>query len=65
SQYSLRTSTMKQEGYRIVNLTGRYEINDQCQVWARIDNVFDEAYVEVLTYETPGFSLYGGVTLNF
>lgn len=65
SQFSLRSDTTKQEGYAVVNLTGRYDINDQWQWWARIDNLFDEDYVEVLTYETPGFSLYGGANIRF
>ena len=65
SQYSTRFSTMKQSGYTVFNLAGRYRVNDRTQLWARIDNLFDEDYEEVEGFQTAGFSIYGGVRFNF
>ena len=65
SQFSLRNSSPKQEGYEVVNVSAQYEVSEDMQLWARIDNLFDEDYEEILTYQTFGFSVYGGVRINF
>ncbi len=65
SQYSTRFSTMKQSGYTVFNLAGRYQVNEGTQLWARIDNLFDKDYQEVEGFQTAGFSIYGGVRFNF
>ncbi len=65
SQFSTRFSTMKQSGYTVFNLAGRYEVNESTQLSARIDNLFDEDYQEVEGFQTAGISIYGGVRFNF
>ncbi|MEM9157688.1 MAG: TonB-dependent receptor [Verrucomicrobiota bacterium] len=65
SQFSLRGDANKQSGYTVVNLAASYELSESYSLWSRIDNLFDDDYEEILTYQTPGFSLYGGVRLNF
>lgn len=65
SQYSLRTSTSKQEGYAVANLASQYDLNDRTQLWLRIDNLFDEEYEEVLSFQTSGFAVFGGARFSF
>ena len=65
SQFSTRNSIMKQDGYEVFNIAARYDVDDRTQIWVRIDNFFDEEYEEVQTFQTAGFSVYGGVRLNF
>ena len=65
SQYSTRFSMEKQDGYAVINLAGRYDLNEATQLWARIDNLFDEDYEEVEGFQTAGFSVYGGMRFNF
>lgn len=65
SQYSIRTSTSKQEGYTVVNLASQYDLNDRTQLWLRIDNLFDEEYEEVLSFQTSGFAVFGGARFSF
>lgn len=47
--------------YILVNLAASYELNNHLELFARVDNVFDEDYEEVKGYGTPGVSGYGGV----
>jgi vitamin B12 transporter len=49
----------------VFNLAGRYQVNEGTQLWARIDNLFDEDYQEVEGFQTAGFSIYGGVRFKF
>ena len=46
--------------YTVVNLSGSYKINDQFQLWARIENLFDEDYEEVLGYGSVERGFYLG-----
>ncbi len=48
-----------------VDLSGAYAFNETIEVYARIENLFDEEYQQVLGYGTPGLSAYGGVRLTF
>ena len=65
SQYTLRSSPSKDDGYTVVNLSARYELSDTYTIWARIDNLFDKEYEEIRSYQTPGASYYAGLKLNF
>jgi vitamin B12 transporter len=65
SQYSTRTSTTKQDGYTVVNVAGQYDLDERMQLWLRIDNLLDEDYEEVQTFQTSGVSVYSGVRFNF
>lgn len=51
------------EGFAIVNLAVDYQLLDALRVRARIDNLFDTAYEEVLGFGTVGLSGYFGLTL--
>jgi vitamin B12 transporter len=65
SQYSTLTSPTKQDGYTVVNIAAQYTVNEHTQLWARIDNLLDEDYEEVQTFQTAGFSVYAGARFNF
>jgi len=51
--------------YITVNATGTYDWNDRCQLFARIDNLFNEVYNEVNGYGVAGISGYVGAQLLF
>ncbi|MCZ6669575.1 MAG: TonB-dependent receptor [Acidobacteria bacterium] len=57
--------TVTAEDYFVVNLAGSMRLNDAVDLFARIDNLFDEDYQEVLGFRSPDFSLFGGVTIAF
>lgn len=48
-----------------VDLRGSYQVTDAVQVYARIENLFDEQYQEVFGYGTPGISGFAGVRGRF
>jgi len=52
------------ESFAIINLAADYQLYDAFQVRARIDNLFDSAYEEVLGFGTAGLSGYFGVTIT-
>jgi vitamin B12 transporter len=51
--------------YTLVNTVISYDIIRQVQAFFRMDNILNEHYEVVKGYGAPGFSAYGGITLNF
>ncbi len=59
------TRRVKLDGYTVVNLATSFKLNDNLQIFGRIENLFDKDYEEVKGYGTPGISIFGGLKLNF
>ena len=59
------TSLVELDDYTVVDLAARYKISDTLSIKARVDNVFDEEYQEVLGYNTPERAYYIGLSGNF
>ena len=53
------------DDYIIVRLFGNYEISDDLIFNARIENLFDEKYEEVIGYPALGRAVHAGLTYNF
>ncbi len=47
------------------DLTGRYDLNDNVEVYGRIENLFDEDYQQLLGYGTPGLSGSLGLRVKY
>ncbi|MBI1938369.1 MAG: TonB-dependent receptor [Ignavibacteriales bacterium] len=60
--YSVRRVTLPD--YLLVNVSGSYKLMDYLTLTARIENLFDKDYEEVLFYGTLGRSFYAGVNIN-
>jgi len=52
------------DGFGIINVALDYELLNQVRVRARVDNLFDTDYEEVLGFGTVGISGYFGATLT-
>ena len=39
-----------------VDLSGRYQLSDKVELYARVENLLDEHYQQILGYGTPGLS---------
>lgn len=52
------------EGNTVVNLRGSFAVTQNVEVFARMENLFDEHYEVVRTYGTPGRSAYAGVRVK-
>ncbi|MBU6373249.1 MAG: TonB-dependent receptor [Alphaproteobacteria bacterium] len=48
-----------------LDAAARYQLTPKLELYARIENVTDEAYQEVFGYGTPGRSAYAGVRVRF
>ncbi len=53
------------DNYEVVDLSARYQIFDGLEIFARIENLLDEDYEEVPTYNTSGTAGYAGVRYSF
>ena len=53
------------DSYTLFNLQGRYILAPGIEAYARIENLFDEDYTEVIGYATPGRAVFLGVELTF
>ncbi|MBL7544499.1 MAG: TonB-dependent receptor [Bdellovibrionaceae bacterium] len=52
----------KNSPYDLVNISGSYQYNKWVRLHARVDNVFDRKYEEVVGYGTAGVSFYAGMS---
>ena len=52
------------DSYTLVNIAGSYVVNKYLTVFARIENLFDDDYEEVLGFRARGIGAFGGVRLN-
>ncbi len=53
------------DDYEIVDFNASYEIMDGLQVYGRVENLLDEDYQEVPTYNTSGAAGYAGIRYRF
>ena len=53
------------DGFVTANLNGTYRLSDAVDLTARIENLADERYQQVLGYGEPGRSAYVGVRLRY
>jgi len=51
--------------YTLVNLGADYRLSDKAQIYARVENLLDEDYEEIYTYQTAGRAGYAGVRFTF
>jgi vitamin B12 transporter len=53
------------DAYSLVNVAGSYDVTDNLALFARIENLFDEDYETAGDFNSPGFSVYGGIKAEF
>jgi len=55
----------KMAPYSLVNLSGTYKVSKVISLFARIENLFNAHYEEVVSYGTKGTSVSGGIRATF
>ena len=60
---SFAPETVVLADYLLVNLTARYRFTERFDVYVRAENLFDEEYLNVVGYRTPGRSVHLGLRL--
>lgn len=63
SAYPARTVTLDQ--FVLLNLSGSWRVNDTVELFARVENLLDQDYQEVLNYRGGGRGAYAGIRLQF
>ena len=53
------------DDYEVLDLSASYRILDELEIYGRVENLTDEDYVEVPTYNTSGAAGYAGVRYSF
>lgn len=51
--------------YMLVNVAANYRMREGLELFARVENLFDEDYQEVYGFETAGIAAYGGMRVRF
>ncbi len=54
----------KLKGYLLLNTAAHYDLFNFLRLNIRLENILDTDYEEVFGYGTPGFSVYGGISLK-
>jgi vitamin B12 transporter len=52
-------------GYEVLDVSVRYQATDAIEVYARLENAFDEDYQDIATFNTAGASAYAGFRYQF
>lgn len=58
---TIPSSRVTLDDYTLVNLNGSYRINDNFQVFGRVENLLDDDYQEVFGFETLGRGFFVGL----
>ena len=58
------SSTVTLDSWTRVDLRGSYRINDNFDIYARVENLFNEEYQDIYRYGTPDLSGYFGVRIH-
>ena len=51
--------------YELVDVNGSFDIGRGLEVYGRIENLLDEDYEEIPTYNTSGTAAYAGLRYSF
>lgn len=51
-------------GYTLVNLAAYYDLTQKVQLFARVENLLDQEYEQVLGFGTAGLSAFGGFKVS-
>ncbi|MBD25680.1 MAG: hypothetical protein CMG46_11870 [Candidatus Marinimicrobia bacterium] len=50
--------------YLLVTATASYDVTNQIQIFGRIENLLDEQYQEIFSYNTIGIGVYMGLRVR-
>lgn len=65
SNDTANTKAQTQGSFGVVNLSGTYDVTGQWQVFARVENLLNQQYEEILYFGTPIRSVFGGVKWTY
>ena len=63
NDFSTFTVTSLQD-YVLVNAKASYQISDHAEAFVRVENLLDQDYEEIWSYQAAGISAYAGVSVK-
>lgn len=64
-RYSDTAGTQLLKSYILGNISLNYKLKENLNIFARFENILNEKYEEIAGYQTPKFSAYGGMKMEF
>ena len=58
-------NAMVLDDYQVLDLSARYQVNDNLTTFARVENLFDSQYQDVTAFNTSGEALHLGLNYQF
>ena len=58
---SFSTRTLTLDDYLLLDLTASYALSERLTLYARVNNLLNESYTDVIGYQAPGRGVYAGV----
>ena len=53
------------KAFTLVNLGASWKLNERAELYGRVENLFDQGYQEVFSFEGAGRAAYAGVRVRF
>ena len=53
------------KAFTLVNLNASWKLNERAELYGRVENLFDQGYQEVFSFEGAGRAAYAGVRVRF
>lgn len=57
-------TTVTLDDYVLINIAGSYKLDENLDVFGRVENLLDEDYEEVFGFSSPPITAYGGVRIT-
>ena len=65
SPITFTVDRVKMPSYTVVDMAGSWRLNNTLDLTARVSNLFDEEYEEILGFVRPGRAIYAGLRGRF
>lgn len=65
SQWDRDSGALRVRPHTTFNANGSFDINDNYQIYANLENLFDKDYQEIVGYQAPGFTAFVGVRMEY
>ena len=59
------SNSVRLDGYTLAHLRASYPLNDQLELYGRVENLFDTQYVQVAGFNTYGRNAHFGIRAKF
>ncbi len=62
--FTVPTTRVMLDDYFLVDAVLAYQLTPEMEVYGRVENLFDESYENVFSFQSPGFAAYAGLKVK-